>query len=211
MVMNTASSATNIILIGCLQAWAEANRQRLLHDRLGEPLISAVVHLYTFYRLQEAVSVSPQMDKLNSRFEKLIFWDGRPKDVSSCRKSASEWIADKKGRSRHKKDFFKNLFNPRKRRMTDSLLLIMILGGNVKQESMSSAQGTTPLAEMDQDCHGFFLLRTFVYSIDNVLPRDQERAALKLVREIHEPTLDKTYLELLEAILSQWSKSRAIP
>ena len=60
MVMNTASSATNIILIGCLQAWAEANRQRLLHDRLGEPLVAAVAHLYNFYRLHKAFDVSPR-------------------------------------------------------------------------------------------------------------------------------------------------------
>ena len=94
--------------------------------------------------------------------------------------------------------------------MTDSLLLIMILGRNVKQASMSSAQGTTPLARMDQDCHDFFLLRTFVDSIDNVIPGDQERAALKFVKEIRRPTFDKTNLELLEAILTQWYKSRAI-
>ena len=210
MLMNAASSATNIITIGCLQAWAEANRQRLLLDRLGEPLISAVVHLYTFYRPQGAVRVSLPMDELSSRFEKLIFWNGQPKNVSSCQESASNWIADLKRRSLHNKDFFKDLFNDRKRRMIESLLLVMILGRHVKQTSMSSTQGTTPLARLDQDCRQFVLLRTFVDSIDNVIPGDQERAALKFVKEIRRPTFDKTNLELLEAILTQWYKSRAI-
>ena len=162
MLMNAASSATNIITIGCLQAWAEANRQRLLLDRLGEPLISAVVHLYTFYRLQGAVRVSLPMDELSSRFEKLIFWNGQPKNVSSCQESASNWIADLKRRSLHNKDFFKDLFNDRKRRMIETLLLVMILGRTVKQASMSSAQGTSPLTRLGQECHVFFLLRTFV-------------------------------------------------
>lgn len=212
MLMNAASSATNIITIGCLQAWAEANRQRLLLDRLGEPLISAVVHLYTFYRLQEAVSVSLPMDELISRFEKLIFWNGQPKNVSSCQESASNWIADLRRRSLHNKDFFKDLFNDRKRRMIDSLLLVMILGRHVKQTSIASTQGTTPLARLDQDCRQFVLLRTFVDSTDKVIPDDQKRAALELVKEIHQPTLDKTKTNLgrLEAILTQWSKSGVI-
>ncbi|KAI6853477.1 hypothetical protein KC343_g4871 [Hortaea werneckii] len=212
MLMNAASSATNIITIGCLQAWAEANRQRLLLDRLGEPLISAVVHLYTFYRLQGAVRVSLPMDELSSRFEKLIFWNGQPKNVSSCQESASNWIADLKRRSLHNKDFFKDLFNDRKRRMIESLLLVMILGRHVKQTSMSSTQGTTPLARLDQDCRQFVLLRTFVDSTDKVIPDDQERAALNLVKEIRQPTLDKTKTNLgrLEAILTQWSESGVI-
>ena len=212
MLMNAASSATNIITIGCLQAWAEANRQRLLLDRLGEPLISAVVHLYTFYRLQGAVRVSLPMDELSSRFEKLIFWNGQPKNVSSCQESASNWIADLKRRSLHNKDFFKDLFNDRKRRMIESLLLVMILGRHVKQTSMSSTQGTTPLARLDQDCRQFILLRTFVDSTDKVIPDDQERAALNLVKEIRQPTLDKTKTNLgrLEAILTQWSESGVI-
>ena len=210
MLMNAASSATNIITIGCLQAWAEANRQRLLLDRLGEPLSSAVVHLYTFYRLQEAVSVSLPMDELSSRFEKLIFWNGQPKNVSSCQESASNWIADLKRRSLHNKDFFKDLFNDRKRRMIETLLLVMILGRTVKQASMSSAQGTTPLTRLDKECPVFFLLRTFVDSIDKVIPEKHEQAAAKLVQEINQPTLERSNLELLGAILTQWSERRAI-
>ena len=68
MVINAASSATNIIIQGCLQAWAEANRQRLRNDRLGEPRVAAVVHLYTFYRLHKAVDVSsPTNSGMGSR------------------------------------------------------------------------------------------------------------------------------------------------
>lgn len=69
--------------------------------------------------------------------------------------------------------------------MIDALLLVMVLGRTVKQGSMSLAQVISPLTRLDQQCHVFFLLRKFVESIDNVISRKHQKAAVKLVQEIH--------------------------
>jgi hypothetical protein len=96
-----AASAVDIITIGCLSTYAEANFQRQLCQVLGEPLITTVAHLYINQKLDNRPSFKTSfvLERICGEFAHLLFWHKVPKTRKDCKESIENWILDSKMRS----------------------------------------------------------------------------------------------------------------
>ena len=143
-----ADTALDITTVGCLSIWIEANLQNLLQETLGQPLVTAAVHLYVYHRLRGETKTDPRLDRLCEKFAKLLFWDGVPKDITSCQESVRHWILDINCRSLQT-NFTKQQFDKRKLRLTSRLC--RLYGGSYPRLETNSCDFGPVVMELCED------------------------------------------------------------
>lgn len=202
-VSRVAASAKDIITLGCLQAWGEANMELLLRDRLGEPLIATVPHLYVHQRALGNVDSSPRMERLIDRFAKLMFWNGKPTNLKGCKESISSWVLDLQGRSLRRHEFQRNQFDKRKSAPSEMPLLKGILDNTTSHIDKDAVELT--VAKLNLEYYEYLLLRTFVAAVDEWVKlksnQSTENIALQLAMEV----IGEREVQDLQSVLHIWT------
>jgi hypothetical protein len=154
-----ATLAPDIITIGCLSMYAEANNQRLSCQALGEPLIATVAHLYIYQKIRKGDSkTSFVLDRICEKFAHLLFWDGVPKDQETCKNSLENWILDSKLRSLRPREtgIIEELFQ--KRNTAPTVVGLVASNHGSASSSKVVSPGPSTLLEMESDFRDFLAI-----------------------------------------------------
>lgn len=91
-LFNTALKMNDVCILSHLASQTDAQLQLLFRQELEYPLLTALAHLYSFYIMSSGAKIE-RLDRLCLAFEKLLFWNGRPRNLEELVQSLRKWVA----------------------------------------------------------------------------------------------------------------------
>ena len=192
----------DITTISSLAAWSEMNLQNLLRQKLGEPLIAVVIHLYMHETLLARRDKLPLLECLCDRFSDLLFSNGKPQNATDCKQSVMRWIFDSDP------DFDAEVhFAGREEQSTPLLKKVLSAETslpNVPRRAREMAQndriGPT-VTELELDCYHYAVLTLLVNAIQHA----------KGIEHSSNTTANAMVMHVGDAILADLRRSGPLP
>ena len=203
----------DITTTSSLGAWSEVNLQRLLRQRLGEPLIVAVIHLYMHETLLARRQRIPLLECLCDKFSDLLFSNGKPQSATGCKESVMKWLFGSD-------PGFDVEVNFAAREEQSTPLLKKVLSDetslqNTPREMVQNYRIDPTLTELEMDCYHYAVLTLLVNAIQHAVgvENSSTTAAKDIARHVGDAILadlrrSGPLLVDISLILSQWTRTR---